>query len=252
MSKKSNIRWRESDTAQLKRAVKNFNAKISYQLKKHPERAEYLPQKLKYKDVKANISTRSELNRQLHSLQRFQKRGAEKPVHGLRGVKTTEWEWKEYKTKERIDNARKTRELKKVQDEEVKIGGKGTGNKRAEMGTVKENSLKPSHKSIDNMSQKEWELARKNIDNRLNENYRNSKLEQMRENYIKGLTENGFLDFDDSIEFYIRNVDLDTFFTITQTDETGSFYFYKDPIAWETRREQIFKTWKTAFEKGKK
>ena len=252
MSRKSKILWRDSDKQELTRVIRNYNAKLRRLEKAHPEMMEFLPQKLTKKDAIASIETRADFKRLTSSLQRFTKRGAEAPVVSSRGAKATQWEVNEFKNKQRIENARRTRERKKLESQEVKIAGKGQGRTRAEMGTLKENELKPSRKKFENMSQKEWELASKNMDRLLNYTEREKKKIQMRENYIKGLTENGFLDKGSPLESYIRGVDLETFYTTVQTDEVATFFFYKDPIAWEARYNALIDTWKTAFEGAKR
>lgn len=244
----SKIRWRESDTAELQRVINNFNAKL-YRLKKNnPDLSEYLPDRVKKTEVIKSIESRADFNRITNSLKRFSKRGSEAPVKSTRGAKATKWEVGEFKKKQQIENARRTRERKKLGEQEVKIAGKGTGVKRAEMGTVKENALKPSRKNFDNMSQKEWDLATTNIDKMLDASHRQDRLMKMRENYLKGLTEQGFLDDSPELEQYIRGIELQKFHDTVQTDETGTFMFYKDPIAYEARRESLLNTWRTAFE----
>lgn len=250
MSKQYKIRWRESDTQQLAKVVKNFNAKINRILKKNPDASSYLPQKLSMKEARKMIETRADFNRLTHSLQRFSKRGAEKAVSSSRGAKATEWEVKEFNRKQAIVNRKRKKEKEKVVAQEVKIGGKGTGQTRARMGSIKENDLHQMRKNFKNMSQKEWDLAMRNIDAQLNTTEQHEKRKRMRENYIKGLREGGFLDENPEIEEYIRNVDIDTFYDTVQTDETATFYFYKDPIAWQTRLDYIYDTWKTASESG--
>lgn len=244
----SKIRWRDSDTAELQRVINNFNAKLYRLNKNNPDLAEFLPDRVKKSEVIKSIETRADFNRVLNSYKRFSKRGAEAPVKSSRGAKSTQWEVDEFKQKQRIENARRTRERKKLNEQEVKIAGKGTGVKRAEMGSVKENALKPSRKNFNNMSQKEWVLATANIDKMLDASYREERLVLMRENYLKGLTEQGFLDDSPELEEYIRGLDLQKFHDTVQTDETGTFMFYKDPIAYEARREALINTWRTAFE----
>lgn len=244
----SKIRWRDSDTAELQRVINNFNAKL-YRLKKNnPELSDYLPDRVKKSDVIKSIETRADFNRVLNSYKRFSKRGAEAPVKSSRGAKSTEWEVSEFNKKQAIENARRTRELKKLNEQEVKIAGKGTGVKRAEMGSVKENALKPSRKNFNNLSRKEWKLAITIFDKMLDASYREERLILMRENYLKGLTEQGFLDDSPELEEYIRGLDIQKFHDTVQTDDAGTFLFYKDPIAYEARREALLNTWRTAFE----
>ena len=251
MSKKYKIRWRQSDAEQLARTVKNYNAKISRILKKDPTAISYLPEKMTMKEARERIETRADFNRLNNSLKRFSKRGAEKAVSSSRGAKATKWEVHEFNLKQSIVNRKRKKEREAIEAKEVKIAGKGTGQTRAQMGSIKENELKDSRKNFFNQSQKEWELARKNMDKLLNSAETKKKREKMRENYIKGLREGGFLDEHPEIEDYIRGVSVEQFYETVQTDDTATFYFYKDPIEWEARMKVIEVTWKTLYENSK-
>ena len=243
MSKKSSIRWRESDTRELQRIINNFNAKIYRLRKNHPELKDYLPDTVKKKDVIKGIETRADFNRTIKSLQRFTKRGAENPVKSSRGAKSTEWEVGEFKLKQRIENARRTRERKKLEDKQVKSRGKETGVKRAEMGSIKENALKPSKKKFDNLSQKEWELAKRNIDNLLNASYRDERLLKMKDNYIKGLITAGYSD--ELIEM-VRGLDPDKFIETVTTDQDATFDFIFDPLELKVKNDALIEVWSNA------
>ena len=243
MSKKSNIRWRGSDEKELERTVRNFNAKINRLAKNRPELKEYLPAKVSKKEVKEGIETRADLNRTLNSLQRFTKRGAENPVQSSRGAKATQWDVDEFKHKQRIENARRTRERKKLEEQEVKTRGKSTGVTRAEMGSIKENALKPSNKNFNNLSQKEWELAKRNIEKMLNAKYRDERKETMRSNYIKGLITAGFPD--DLIKL-VEGLDIDKFLETVETDQEGTFDFIYDPLELQVKADALREVWEHA------
>ena len=77
MSKRYNIKWNESDSKELARAVKNYNAKITRLSKKEEYKGVILPEKASVKQLKELVSTRRDLQRELKSLQRFTKRGSE-------------------------------------------------------------------------------------------------------------------------------------------------------------------------------
>lgn len=204
---------------------------------------DFVPDRVSKKEAIQSIETRADYNRLINSLQRFSKRGAEKPVTSTRGAKSTQWEVEEFKHKQRIENARRTRERKKLEQQDVKSRGKSTGVKRAEMGSIKENSLKPSRKNFQNLSQKEWELAKKNIDNMLNANYRDEKKLKMKENYIKGLITAGF---PDSLIDIIRGMDIDTFVETVANDQEATFDFIYDPLELQVKAEALKETWTNA------
>lgn len=79
MPREYNIKWRESDEQKLRRAVKNYNAKIS-RLEKDPEYGidrHLLPRRASVKDLREQIGTRKDFNRQIDKLQSFSQRGGE-------------------------------------------------------------------------------------------------------------------------------------------------------------------------------
>lgn len=70
MPKQSNIRWRENDLAELRRVVKNYNAKLARQRTKLIEQderytASQLPKKASVRDLREGISSRGEFNKEL-------------------------------------------------------------------------------------------------------------------------------------------------------------------------------------------
>lgn len=76
MSGSNNIRWRESDLQELRRLTKNYNAKIARQRKKlisedRRYEAAQLPQKKSVRELRQEIGTRRDLNRELGDMQNF-------------------------------------------------------------------------------------------------------------------------------------------------------------------------------------
>lgn len=76
MSKRSNIRWRDSDLQELRRVVKNYNAKIARQRRKLIDKdkrfqASQLPSKASVREIRNNVGTRREFNSQIGEMQNF-------------------------------------------------------------------------------------------------------------------------------------------------------------------------------------
>ena len=92
MSKRYNIKWSENDEKELKRLVKNFNAKITRLNKKDNEVRGYLPQKVSYAQLRDSVQTRSDLNIAKRKLESFTKKGSEKLVSTGKGLTMTKWE----------------------------------------------------------------------------------------------------------------------------------------------------------------
>ena len=80
MPRRYNIRWSQADEAELKRVVKNFNAKLTRLAKKDPQSAAALPERVSAAQLRDMIETRQDLNRELNALRRFSERGAEELV----------------------------------------------------------------------------------------------------------------------------------------------------------------------------
>ena len=146
MQKRYNIRWRDTDKKELAKAVRKFNAKRTRLLKQVPELEEFLPPKASTKEIRKSVKTRRDLKNELNSLERFMRKGAEKPIVTKEGIKTTVYEKKEISIKVRAINLRRAAELKKA----APSTEKGT------MGTVRENNLKPKQYDIDKIKKSDW------------------------------------------------------------------------------------------------
>ena len=110
----SKIRWKQGDFIKLGKAVAEFNKKIN---KLNAEENKlYLPDLIEYKEAKENITTRSELNRLVNSLRRFQREGAEELYTTQAGEDITKWERRELGIQSRIAQTRLTRELKALNE----------------------------------------------------------------------------------------------------------------------------------------
>ena len=151
------IRWTKSDRENLRKAVRNYNAKITRLEKKGLEN---LPQKIDYKALrygtkatydklgnviehtKYGILSRNELRNTINSLKRFSSRGSEKIVTLDSGEKITSWERREIGYKK----ARATRYLNKRIEEVSNKSTFGMGNKEKQELIAQKESLQ----NIDN------------------------------------------------------------------------------------------------------
>lgn len=76
MPRQSNIRWRENDLTELRRVVKNYNAKLARQRTKLIEQdqryqASQLPKKASVREIRKAIGTRGEFNKELTRMQNY-------------------------------------------------------------------------------------------------------------------------------------------------------------------------------------
>lgn len=189
MSRKSHIRWGESDAEKLAKEVKRFNAKVYRTRKKHPELADILPNTIKKADKKAIVEElkslpRAEFTKKLNSLARFSERGAEKEIVSKTGNRVTRYEKKEVDIKVRIINARRTMERK---INEVEKPSQTTRT----MGDMKHNELKPKSYDFDKIKKgKEWELFKATIDKQSRADYSINKMEKYKANYLQCINDN--------------------------------------------------------------
>lgn len=239
------MRWRESDTAELQRAINNFNAKLYYINKNKVDNSDLinvLPDRVKKGDIISGIQTRADFNRAIKSLQSFSKRGAENLVVSSRGARATQWEIDEFKKKERRANMQKKKELEKLPKTKTSRGQKTD----SPMGTPKENSLKPTKTNFNSKSQKEWEYRKDNIDRALNAYRHESEKHNMRLNYILGLKNAGF---SVDIEAIIYKIPIDAFIHTVNSDLEASFDFIYDPIEHKMKNDILLELWQNVLDK---
>lgn len=110
------IRWRSKDENELKRLVKNFNAKLEYQKKAHPELAAMMPERASYKDMRKSIQTRKELKRELQRLRDFTTRGSTEVVKNKNGVEMLKYDLKQLQRKVRRVNAGRAKRRKIIEE----------------------------------------------------------------------------------------------------------------------------------------
>lgn len=228
MPKQYNIKWRKSDREKISNTVRQFNAKITRTLKKHPEFAPYLPEKITVKELTANIRTRKDFNREVNSLSRFLKRGAEMPYTSKRGVKTTTWERKEIGYKVAQINRHRTSERKRANVSTYK----GT------MGSIKANNLNPKKYNIDKIRPREWNKFVETVEKQTKSNYNYDKMVRYKENYIKGIY-NVFGAKGNGIIRIVENIPPDEFTDLYYKDPVLQIDFIYDPIEVELKIESI-------------
>lgn len=177
MPRQYNIKWRNKDKTRLSNTVRQFNAKITRTLKKNPELAPYLPERLTVQGLRDKIKTRQDFNREVNSARRFLKPGAETPVTSATGIRTTKWEKREVGIKVGVINRRRNRELKKMNP----TTEKGT------MGTIRENNLRPKKYDIDKIKASDWDMFVYGVEKQIMSGYTAQKNELYKQNFIKAV-----------------------------------------------------------------
>ena len=227
MSKYHKIRWTEQDTKEISRVVKNFNSKITRLAKKNPEIANILPEKVSSKQLKEIINTRQDLHRELNSLKRFSKKGAEKIVtipDTEYDLKTTKWQKVEMNRRVGIINRRRKERLERLQEVEMTSRGKSLGYPRGQLGMGKatEVALQPLTAFFRTMGNTDLKKRWQSILVQSQSDYFTKRDYQLRNNYVKALVksfnENNISDIIEAIE----NMDIKDFLNKFE-EEGGTF-----------------------------
>lgn len=231
MSKYYNIKWKQSDNEDLKKAVKNFNAKISRLEKKHPELKNALPEKVTVKQMKELIDTRQDLKRELNALKRFSKRGAEQIVtipDTDYNIKTTKWQKNEMNRRVAVINRKRKQRYEQFYNVQATSGGEPLGytvgerQKYIGMGKADEVALKPLKAFTSKMTNADLKRKFASIQKESQSTYWQAREMRLKANYIKSLEENfNTTDITDVIDA-IDNMDFEDFYEIFQA-EGGDF-----------------------------
>lgn len=250
MSKPYNIRWNPSDDAELRRVVKNFNAKISRLQKKNPQEAAALPERVTVKQLKTMISTRQDLNRELNALRRFSKRGAEQIItapDNKYNLKITKWQKEEMNRRAGIINRKRKIRLDQVAGIELESRGEKLGYTKGAigMGKAEEIELSPIRAFTPAMSRKDLTKKYSMMLKESQSSYWHDRELRMKENYIKSLESNfNPADIKDIVD-EIDAMDFREFRKIFEA-EGGNFELSYPPDAesYQAHLSALFAIWK--------
>ena len=241
-----NIRWRDSDEAELKRVVRNFNAKINRLSKKNPEIKNILPEKKNWKEIKDLVTTRNDLNKELHMLQRFSSnknsadifiilddgrtikeedyRNNPEKYNSLRETRILRWEKNEINRAIPIIN--KKREKMKEQIEKIEVTYKGHGMNytigEVGMGNNLLNALKPLTGIYGSMERKDIKGKLETIKLHSKSDFYDTRNLRLKENYIKGLKENYSINDIKDIVTTIEDMNEDEFLKVFYSEKNAS------------------------------
>ena len=233
MSKFHKIRWQESDLLELSKTVKNFNAKITRLAKKNPDVAVALPEKVKIGDLKNLINTRQDLKREINSLKRFSKRGAESIViaDGTdEELKITKWQRTEMNRRVGIINRKRKSRLEEIQNLEMTSRGQALGYTRGQlgMGRATEVSLSPMNAFTRRMNRRDLKMKWQAILRESQSDYFTQKDFRLRENFIKALEQNFNTNDIQDVIGYINKMDIKDFLQKFE-EEGGTMEFAYPP-----------------------
>lgn len=243
MSKYHRIKWSESDKKELARVVRNFNAKIDRLNKKDPSKMlnslpegmtvnkNALPEKVSVRQLKDLIKTRQDLKREINTLKRFSKKGAEKielvPDTDY-NLQVTNWQRKEMNREVGIINRRRKERLDMIRN--VGVEGHDFTLGQLGMGKQAENELKPTSSFYRTMSQTDLKWKWKSLRAERQSSYFTEKDYRVRDNYIKGLKDNypDYLGLDEVIK-KIEKMDIKEFLDKFLSVDLNTFEWASGP-----------------------
>ena len=227
MAKYHRIKWRDDDLQELKRVVRNYNAKINRLARKDPKNKNVLPDKVSVGQLKELINTRQDLKRELNSLKRFSRRGAEEIVTipgNDYNLRITKWQQVEMNRRVAIINRRRETRLKLIEETEMTSRGEKLGYTRGDlgMGKLEEVALRPMQAFTRSMGRTDLSEKWKSILAQSQSDYFTKRDYEVKANYLKGIRENyNFMSVKDVYD-YIEKLDINEFFQIFN-EEGGTF-----------------------------
>ena len=177
--KESLIKWKKEDISNLRKAVNEFNRRIS-ELESFGR--EVVPKRLNYKDVKAEIFTRQELNRRINEMKRLNKASMVQLVMLDSGDLITRYELKQIESAKKRAERRLTSELAGLE-----ATTSGLGNKRI-------NEIKATLKSfekLNKLSKSDFKRVQKRIMQEGLRDFEIKRAKQFQDNFIKAYRKMG-------------------------------------------------------------
>lgn len=262
MSKQHKIRWRESDTKELARVVKNYNAKIRRLKNKDPlkykntlpqfydSKTDSYTEKLSVGQLKEIINTRQDLNREINALKRFSKRGSEELVtvpDTDYNLQLTKWQKTEMTRRVAVINRRRKKRLEEIQETEMTSRGEDLGYTRGQfgMGKQQEVELSPMNAFTRRMEQYDVKWKWKAIMNESQSDYFDKRDFEVRDNYLKGIKENYDYNAVKDVIEKIENIDIREFFAVFNRE--GGTFEIASPDGRLDHKEQEYKAYEEAL-----
>lgn len=249
MPRRYNIRWSQSDEAELKRVVKNFNAKVSRVAAKDPKNKSALPEKVSAAQLREMIETRQDLNRELNALRRFSERGAEEIIElpdNDYNLRVTKWQKKEMTRLETIVNQKRRKQLERVANIELTDRGKSLGYTKGErdqidvaafdnpesyakgrvgMRKIEEVELYPVQAFTSSQNRRDLNARFAQLKKESVSTYWDKRNEIMRTNYLREIERNFPGEMVSEVVDKIRNMEFDEFRKVFEAEDQHKFQF---------------------------
>lgn len=219
------IRFDKKLNREINRVVSNFNSKIK-RLEKS-ERDLLLPEKVSIRELKKSVTSRSELRRQLASLSRYSRRGAEETIRTLGGVELSRYELDETIRETRRIKASLTRQINRISNITPTVFGVRQSATYSQMGLEQLSNLKARRQTLETDIKKLNKIDYKDFKKQLQLNKQKEKYrsEIFMSNYIDKMLFNlgYFIGYDKDkikeIKDKLMQLDEKQFLKLFETDE---------------------------------
>lgn len=243
--------WSPQDSQDLQRAINKFNRKLARLEKANPELKGLLPERAKFSFYRSAINNKIDLRREINSLNRFSKPGAEKlKTIGVNNAQVTKWQLEESRRRVKGINKRREERLNYILGQQVTTENQPRNYTRADMGLsdMKLRQFRPLNITTKAMTQQDVGEKWKTIVSQSSKGYYKKSDYQWRENYIKSLEDNFGSNADEIIE-QIRDMDIEEFKKVMYSDtEAGIEFNYVGNFGEvQQRLPQLYRLWKVPY-----
>ena len=173
---------------ELETVLRQFNSKITRTANKETTSEQFLPDRIKAKDVEKNARemflTIQDYNRFIEEKKAFLKKGAEETVTNEKGMTKTKWEITQMKKDYAQNNRRKKIEHEKTNALKIMHNEKKTEMNPALYGSNEENKFVKKPFDFNKVkSESEWKSMKESVDKQLSSNYSTEEKLAIIENY---------------------------------------------------------------------
>lgn len=178
------IKYKETDLQEMRRIIKAFNQRRSYQIKKHPETANIQPPKMTIKQVKESIYSKQDFDQWKKDTKMYTAKTA-KVIKNKQGVQSTIYNIE--KAKKQIERKNKKAKEEQAKKQKVFVNGKEIKNAKKVITEKEKNPFKIDFEKA--TTQKAWDKTVESLniylgekDKRHAELYFNNLLEGLKKN----------------------------------------------------------------------
>lgn len=225
MQREPKIRWTKNQKERLRKAVRSYNRKLTRERAKLPNFAhDVLPQKASVRDLTKNITSARQLNNTINRLNRIKKKGSLEIVEQGGGY-ITRYQQREFSIMKSVRERKKSMQRKKLD----------------EMGKKYKPELLPDKRKIQDM---EPGAIQRFIETQSKYLYESNSVagQRYKDNYLTAL-ENVFNPEDSRLK-EIKLLIEDLNYTSDLFDDAGDINYIYDPIALNTKLDNILNYWR--------